>query len=445
MRTPWLTTEYQYISDDSISVFPINVKGQKFFVLLNKNFGSWIALNNDEYERYVKKEMTNNEMESLYYRLLVTDENGEFINLSFPRPAERPSVVVVKITTTCNLQCKYCFVECEPGKGEHMSQAVMEAVIDNMLSMPDENVTFELQGGEPLNYPEGFYTFVNLAKERGLHTNKNIKLRTMTNATKVTREFAAFCRDNQITVGVSLDGPEEIHNLVRVDNNAQGTFKATKEGISLLRSEGVKVDGAVCSIGRHNVNSAEELLQFFDQINLDFKPRPINILGRELSTHFAPERGEWYKCFKTMHQLKSKHLKTNFSNHIHEENVYTPIRDYVCLRYPCGAVREIISVNPDGSVYPCDGFKGVDAFCIGNILHESLEDIFQKEQVKNLQKRDASTIEKCKSCSFKAMCCSCCYSAYGAYGTIYREDPLCTDRKAIFLYLIRDWIENNCL
>jgi len=314
-----------------------------------------------------------------------------------------------------------------------------------MLLMPSENITFELQGGEPLDNIEGFFNFVNIVKERSLHTTKKIKLRTMTNATKVTKEFAVFCKDNNIIVGVSLDGPEEIHDIARVNENDQGTFKDTKAGIDLLRSQGVVVDGAVCTIGTHNVNLAGELLEFFDKIELDFKPRPVNILGRELLKHFAPKEGEWYKCFQEMHKLKSVYHRTNFANHIHEENIYTPIRDYVCLRYPCGAAREIISVNPDGSVFPCDGFKGVNEFCIGNILNESLEDIFNKEQVKKLQARNASTIKKCSICAFKAVCCSCCYSAFGAYGDIYREDPLCTDRKAIFLYLIKDWIEKNCL
>jgi radical SAM protein with 4Fe4S-binding SPASM domain len=445
MRTPWLTTEYRSVPEYMTALLPVTIRDKKFYVLINKNYGSWVALSDDEYERYKNNELSNNEMESLYNRMLALDENGEFLSLSFPEPAERPSVVVVNITTTCNLRCKYCFVECEPGKGEHMQKDVMEAVVKNMLSMPAENITFELQGGDPLNYIEGFYNFVNIVEGLNKNTKKTIKLRTMTNAINATKEFAVFCKEHQITVGVSIDGPEAFHNIARVDENGEGTFHKTKAGIDLLRSEGVVVDGAVCTIGKHNINASEELLDFFDEIELDFKPRPVNILGRELQERFSPSPGEWNECFQSMHKLKNNYKRTNFSNHIHEENVYTPIRDYICLRYPCGAAREIISVNPDGSVYPCDGFKGVDTFCIGNLLKESLEDIFQKEEVKKIQQRDASTIDKCRNCAFSGMCCSCCYSTYGAYGTIYREDPLCNDRKKIFLYLIKDWIENNCL
>jgi uncharacterized protein len=218
-------------------------------------------------------------MESLYNKMLALDENGEFLSLLFPEPAEKPSVVVVNITTTCNLRCKYFFVECEPGKGEPMQKNVMEAVIKNMLSMPSENITFELQGGDPLNYIEDFYNFVNLLQELNKNSRKIIKIRTMTNAINATKEFAAFCKKHQITVGVSLDGPEALHNIARVDKNGAGRFHKTKACIDLLQAEGVVVDGAVCTIGKHNINAGKDLLDFFDrqfkfEVRKDAQKRP---------------------------------------------------------------------------------------------------------------------------------------------------------------------------
>ena len=67
----------------------------------------------------------------------------------------------------------------------------------------------------------------------------------------------------------------------------------------------------------------------------------------------------------------------------------------------------------------------------------------EKEWVKKIQDRTYKDIPKCSKCMFRAMCCSCCYSAYGAYGTIYREDPQCVDRRKIFMYLIKNWLEKH--
>ena len=150
----------------------------------------------------------------------------------------------------------------------------------------------------------------------------------------------------------------------------------------MLRKNGITIDGSVCTIGKHNVKHPKEIVDFFRKNHIGFKPRPVNILGRELENNMAPENGDWYKCFVEMYHRSKKTGTVNFSIHIFEENAYTPIRDYICLRYPCGAAREIISVNPNGDVFPCDGFKGVQEFKMGNILEKLTENnLIAAEQI----------------------------------------------------------------
>jgi radical SAM protein with 4Fe4S-binding SPASM domain len=184
-------------------------------------------------------------------------------------------------------------------------------------------------------------------------------------------------------------------------------------------------------------------LSFFAKTGIEFKPRPANILGREIISMTTTKPGQWAKAYKELYYKSKAAEVTNFAIHIFEENVYTPVRDYICLRYPCGAAREVISVNPDGTVYPCDGFKGEPRFSMGNILEESLDEMLQKEWIQTLRNRTAQSIAKCSKCIYRAMCCSCCYSAYGAYGTVYREDPHCSDRRKIFEFLMDQWIIDN--
>ena len=118
----------------------------------------------------------------------------------------------------------------------------------------------------------------------------------------------------------------------------------------------------------------------------------------------------------------------NFSIHIFEENVYTPIRDYICLRYPCGAARELVSVNPNGDVFPCDGFKGEEKFVMGNVLNEKIEDMLKKPEILKLRDRTSKDIEK-----------------YGKFEDIYREDPHCADRRQMYIYLMQAWLKENAL
>ena len=436
--------DIKYIPLDKKEYVKIPVKTEKndYFVILNPNVGSWVAMTEEEIADYESGRLDKYKMENLYVRKLARDTDKEFVEMDFPKPAERPSVIVVNLTMTCNLRCKYCFAACEPGAGDFMSKDVMKRVIEQMFQMPSKLITFELQGGEPLCYLEGMKMFVEISEGLKERYSKLVKYRTVTNATLVSDDFIQFAKKYNVAVCVSLDGDEEMTNQTRVYANGKGAFSEIIKGVHKLKEE-YEIDGSVCTIGQHNMNEAERIMNFFIEQGISFKPRPANLLGRELENHTTTNSGQWADAFIKMHKLSEDAPIENYSVHIHEENVFGPVRDYICLRYPCGAAREVISVNPDGTVYPCDGFKNEQEFNMGNIIEESLEDILSKDWVLKLRDRTHKDIEKCSKCTFRAMCCSCCYSAYGAYGTIYREDPQCEDRRKIFLYLIKDWIEKH--
>lgn len=443
LRTPWMSSSYKKI--EGLHNIKRNVEGKDFVVLINPEIGSWVVFTPEDFQRYENNRLTEVEWETLYVRGLAADDEGEMVETDFPEPADMPSVVVVNIATTCNLRCKYCFADCTDEKGELMQEEVMEKLISQMLALPIPLVTFEFQGGEALCNVEGMRQFIEIAENANKEYNKVIRYRTVTNATLITDDFINLVKQYDIKVGVSLDGPKENTDKVRIDTKGNGVFDRIMSGVKKLRENGVEVDGAVCTIGQHNVQNAKGIVDFFADNNIEFKPRPVNVLGRELFSNLTTKPGEWFNAYKEMYYRSKERGINNASIHIYEENTYGPIRDYVCLRYPCGAAREIISVNPNGDVFPCDGFKGEESFKIGNILTESISDIMKKETVCKLKSRTAKDIERCSTCTFRAMCCSCCYSAYGKFGTIYREDPHCADRRLIFMFLIDEWIKNNVI
>lgn len=443
MRTPWLSSIYK--KNDKLSVLNKTVDGHLFYILINPDIGSWVALTEEEYNRYEADKLTETEKETLYFRKLMLDENGNEVEIDFPAPADFPSVAVINITTRCNFRCKYCFADCDNTKGEDMTPEVMDKAIIAMLEMPSENITFELQGGEPLCNIEGFELFLQKAVKINEQYNKTIKFRTVTNGSLINEKFAEIAKKYDVKIGVSLDGPCEINDKTRVYPNGSGTFVDIEKGINYAKKAELEIDGCVCTIGQHNHRESEKIFELFEKHSLDFKPRPANVLGRETQSHTTTKPGQWAQTYKDLYERSKKSSVTNFSVHIFEENTYTPIRDYICLRYPCGAAREIITINPDGAVFPCDGFKGEKEFEMGNILHESIAQMLEKDWVKKMRSRTARDIPKCSKCVYRGMCCSCCYSAYGAYGTIYKEDPHCTDRRMIFDFLIEEWIRNNIL
>lgn len=444
MRSPWMSTQYSKLSDTDVVRLPLDVDGNSFVVLLNPEYGSWVALTPEEVAKYDNEALSELEMENLYLRFLALDDQGNMVDTNFPQPAERPNVVVVNLTTSCNLKCRYCFADCI-SDGQFMQPDVMRRTIEEMFKMSSPLIIFELQGGEPLCHLEGMKEFIQISEELKAASGKRVQYRTVTNGTLISDAFLDLAEQYNIAVCVSLDGPAHMTNQVRIREDGTGAFDDIMAGVAKLKARGIEVDGSVCTVGQHNVSDPEAVVDFFAANHISFKPRPANILGRELVNHTTTKPGEWFDTYVRMYRRSEGLEIDNYSIHINEENVYTPIRDYICLRYPCGAAREVISVNPDGTVYPCDGFKGEETFVMGNILNETLEDMIAKPWVEKLRQRTAADVPKCSKCIFRAMCCSCCYSAFGAFGTVYREDPQCADRRKIYKFLIEEWIRKHIL
>ncbi len=442
MDSAWISYDYEKIG--AVKNFPLTVKGQKFFLILNPDTASWMILTSKEYENYQKNKFKGVDWEPLFLRKLARRKTGEVVGFDFPKPAEYPSVVVVNITTKCNMHCKYCFMNCGDFQGEDMTTSVIKEMVKQMSEMPQvKQVTLEFQGGEALCNLNGIKKCIEFAENASKKKGMKFKYRIETNGTIVNDEVIELFRRYEIELGISLDGPEEIHDKARVYPNGKGTHNDIMLNLDTLRKAGIDNTGSVCTIGTHNVDFPEEIVDFFSKNNIPFKPRPVNILGRAIKNNMAPDPNKWFEAYRTLYYKSKEKNIENFSVHIFEENTYSPIRDYICLRSPCGAARELISINPNGDVYPCDGFKGVEEFKMGNIMKEKIVDMLNKQEVRKLRNRTWRDIPKCKNCMFHSMCGSCNYSCYGAFGDIYREDPQCAARKKIFVFLIKEWIRNN--
>ncbi len=422
----------------------VEVDGVKYHILLNPDIGAWVVLDEDEFSRYEHGTFGDVESEFLYLRNLAHESDGKEVDFEQSPPASFPSVVVMNVSLRCNMACKYCFANCEPTSGSDMTEEVVKEIVKQMMTMPKiDAATFEFQGGEPLLNLDAIEQCFEYANKLKPYTDMRLKFRVESNGTLVDEKVIEMLRETGMEIGISLDGPEELNDQARVYPDGSGTFHDIWRGIELLWKNNLEMSGSVCTIGKHNVHHPKEIVEFFAGHNLDFKPRPMNMLGRALDSGLVATDDEWFNCYQEMHPL-SKNIKArNFSVFIYEENVYTPMRDYICLRSPCGAGRELISVNPNGDVFPCDGFKGYPEFSIGNVMEENIVDMLKKPLAQLIRNKTWKDIPKCRMCSFKGMCGPCAYSCYGAFNDIYREDPQCKSRRRIFWFLMKEWIRGN--
>ncbi|NLF38065.1 anaerobic sulfatase-maturation protein [bacterium] len=190
---------------------------------------------------------------------------------------DRPTsfnVMVKPIGPVCNLACEYCYyLEKEslydPGHIERISDGMLESYTRQYIeaqSVPE--ITFSWQGGEPTLLGAGFFRrAVELQKKYA--GGKTITNSLQTNATALNDDLCAVFAENKFLLGVSIDGPREIHNRYRLDKQGNPTFDRVMDGIALLRKHGVEYN-ALTVVGRHNARHPLNVYRFLKETGFEF-------------------------------------------------------------------------------------------------------------------------------------------------------------------------------
>lgn len=183
-------------------------------------------------------------------------------------------IMTKPIGPICNLDCKYCFyLEKEnlyPGtKSWQMAPEVLERYIEQYIAaQPHEEVYFAWQGGEPTLLGVDFYrTVVALQqKHAGVKTIHNA---LQTNGTLINDEWGEFLAEHRFLVGVSIDGPREMHDYYRVDKGNAPTFDRVMRGLEKLKAHRVDFN-TLTVVNRHNSQYPLEVYRFLKEIGSGF-------------------------------------------------------------------------------------------------------------------------------------------------------------------------------
>jgi len=354
-------------------------------------------------------------------------------------PQYRPFAVIAKSSDICNYSCSYCYVE-PHSKIKVMSSNTAKIAISKISDYigNSRKINFIWHGGEPLIAgSDFFYEIINYSKESA---EDNIEHCIQTNGSLLTDEFLLFCKRHQISVSLSFDGPEQIHDINRIGRDGTGTHGKTMLALEKIKKYGLS-PGCVCVLHQQNINKIDELYNFFKDYQINFRVNPVVRSGRASQNYnslaISPE--EYGDAM-----IKLFDLWFNDDNPVQVEPLHTIVGNIVSpyiwgCDYHGNCLESIISINPDGSVYPCGRFAGLENFCLGNILTEDLGDMFEKELYNSLTKRDTTTVKGCFKCEYKEICnTGCMITAHMANGQIYGQDYYCIGRKKLFKHIIKN-------
>ena len=187
---------------------------------------------------------------------------------------EGTHVVAKPIGPVCNLNCEYCFylekqALFSPSEQYRMSDDVLSAFITNYISsQPAPVVEFVWQGGEPTLLGIEFFKKV-IQLQRPFMRHKKISNSLQTNGTLLTDEWCAFLKKHNFMVGISLDGPKDVHDRYRRDRQGNGTFDRVMRGLRFLQKHKVDYNVMAC-VARETAKHPLRVYRFFKDEGVEF-------------------------------------------------------------------------------------------------------------------------------------------------------------------------------
>jgi anaerobic sulfatase-maturating enzyme len=211
------------------------------------------------------------------------------IELIYPDNAPQGFHLLAKPTgAICNLDCAYCFfLDKEvfyPGSKFRMSDDMLEQYIRQLIeSHRTDQVSIAWQGGEPTLMGLDFYRKAITLAEKYRRPGMTFLHTMQTNGTLLTDEWAEFFKEHDFLIGLSIDGPRELHDIYRVDKGGQPTFDKVMRGLRLLQKHGIDFN-VLTTVNRVNADYPLEVYRFIrDEIGADWS-HPIGTDHRRHQT-----------------------------------------------------------------------------------------------------------------------------------------------------------------
>ncbi|QNA76772.1 radical SAM protein [Streptomyces sp. So13.3] len=371
------------------------------------------------------------------------------LELISPKAAHNsyPVLGIFHVHNWCNLACTYCYTIEEGIPREQLSAEVMCKAVDELVEMPTRFTSFEFHGGEPTMAMPAIREVTAHAQRVYARAGKEVRFSIQTNAYNLSPQVCRFLADNDFSVRVSLDGTPGTHDEFRVDHAGKGSYRGVVRGIRRLQELGIAVH-AVCVV---HAGTADRIVEMYDSMAaLDVASvrfLPVFTTGKAgLEQWLTGDRylAAYLGVVRHVARLgRSGAPSVPLANLTAGElgSLRSFKREYMCMRNPCGAGVNMITVDTNGDLYPCEEMVGKPEFVIGNLRSETIRDVLDTSPVvRQLRERHVEEIDECAKCTWKQMCHGgCVHKSYTHFKRLDRESEHCSYYKGVYRELI--WLD----
>ena len=327
----------------------------------------------------------------------------------------------------CNIECDYCFylekqkLYPERGQNWRMDDATLEQYIKQTVDAQDNDyVQFTWQGGEPMMMGLPFYEKA-MQMCRQYANGKQIEHTFQTNGLLIDEKWCQFFKENNFLVGISIDGPQQLHDQYRKTRSGRSTHHKVLEGIQLLREHGVEFN-TLTVVNSENVKHPLKVYQFLKEIGSSYiqfiplveretNPKEDGQLRLVLPSEPAATVTSWSVSPRDYGQF----LTDIFDVWVRQDvgRVFVNMFDSTLSAW-CGSPSNICHlsetcgnafvVEADGDIYSCDHYVYPEHL-LGNINKETINEIKQTARAIDFRhkKQDELTAE-CRKCDYQFAC-----------------------------------------
>ena len=350
---------------------------------------------------------------------------------------------------SCPGQCRYCFGPRR--ESPVMSVDVLVSAIEwaqTLRNGEPERLTVLFHGGEPLVPGIGFYREA-LPLLRGAFGKRDVGLGIQSNLHQLTEELAELLAENHVSIGTSLDGPQEITDRQR----GAEYFARTMEGVTRARVAGVD-PGCICTFTRPSAPLWMETFNFFCREGLDFVVHPAVPPLPSTSADHPSRAAEWALPAGDYGDLLigmfDRYLKRSSEIRIQTFDglCRTVVRRQaeVCTHQDC--LGRYMAVDPMGDIYPCQRFVGKAEWRLGNVRDRpGREELSRSQGWAAIQRRNERAAEACQECPWWDTCQGGCpYDALaaGRRGSGDPRDPFCPAFRRVFEHITDEAAAEVC-
>lgn len=326
------------------------------------------------------------------------------------------NLLIKPASGNCNMRCKYCFYADELLYRENAALSVMDTdtmhhLIDRAAEFAEHSCNFAFQGGEPtlagLDY---FKEFVRYVESKPEFQKIQVNYALQTNGYTIQDDWAEFFQKNHFLIGVSLDGPKDIHDHYRCNVGGTGTYDRVMRSIEILKNH--QVDFNILTVVTGNsAKKAKRLYEFYKENQLSYQQyiECLNPIGDRTVHDYTLTPDRYEKFLKDMFDCWFQDISNgNYVYNRYFENLLLMLdrqHPESCNMYGICS-RQWVS-EADGSIYPCD-FYCLDEWKLGNINENTFPEMDLIRDQLGFIDASMPVPEDCKKCKWYALCRNGC-------------------------------------